>query len=1121
MKCVCCDHDNPPSLKFCGECGARLTILCQACGKPSRIEQTFCGDCGARLVQESTVVKQLSPESYPPKHLAEKILRSKSTLEGERKQVTVLFADLKGSMELLADRDPEEARKILDAVLGRMIESVHRYEGTVNQVMGDGIMALFGAPLALEDHAVRACYAALAMQPAIRQYSDELRHSQGLPPIQIRIGINSGEVVVGAIGSDLRMEYTAVGQTTHLAARMEQLAAPGTTFFTAATLKFVEGFVAIKPHGRIPVKGMSNPVETYELTGLGMARSRLQAAAARGFTKFVGRAAEFAHMLQALERARAGHGEVIALVGEPGVGKSRLVWEFTQSHRTQDWLILESGSVSYGKASVYRPVIDLLKSYFQIGERDDPRRIREKLTGKLLTLDRQFEPLLSPLLFLLDLPIEDPEWEQFDPPQRRQRILQSCKRLLLRESKVQPLLLVFEDLHWIDNETQAFLDSLVESLPTAHIYLLVNYRPEYKHKWGAKTYYTQLRIDPLAGESADALLQSLLGEDSTLLPLKRMLVERTEGNPLFLEESVRTLVETAALQGDRGAYRLATTASNIQMPATVQAILAARIDRLDAEDKRLLQTSAVIGKDVSHPLLQAIAGLSEERLRQGLENLQAAEFLYEASLFPDLEYTFKHALTHEVTYTSLLHQQRRALHAKIVEEIERRYPGRLEEHVERLGHHALRAELWERAAGFLRQAGEKAAFKSANREAVASFEQALIALAPLTDRREHIELAIDIRFRIRTCLIQLGDFARILERLREAETLARGIGDERRLGWVYCYLSSYHTVAGTTGNGVQTGLAAIQIAEALDDFALLVATRFFLGVAYIRLGAYNDAATHLSRNVSALPENLEREHFGVAGPAAAWSRNELLYCHVEVGKFAEGMAQGKEALRIAGDANHSYALAGAYLHLGYLCIRQGNFAAAIGYLERGLDIARNQELPFFALRIRASLGHAYVLCNRLPEAEALLPQVVIEAEDRGMTLHYSLYMSWLAEMHLCAHRKEEALRDANRALELASRQSEESSQAWVLHLLGRVHASLSVDASVDAERCYREALSLSVRLHMRPLIAHCYFGIGLLSQQRAFDDEARTAISKAAQMYREMEMQFYFEQAEAEFQAPH
>ena len=347
-----------------------------------------------------------------------------------------------------------------------------------------------------------------------------------------------------------------------------------------------------------------------------------------------------------------------------------------------------------------------------------PRRIHEKLVGKLLTLDRQFEPLLSPLLFLLDLPIEDPEWEQFDPPQRRQRILQSCKRLLLRESKEQPLLVVFEDLHWIDNETQAFLDSLVESLPTARIFLLVNYRPEYEHKWGAKTYYTQLRIDPLSDESAEALLNALLGEDSMLLPLRRLLIERTEGNPLFLEESVRTLVETAALQGSRGAYRLATTTSSIQMPATVQAILAARIDRLDAEDKRLLQTASVIGKDVPHLLLQAITGVSEEQLRQGLANLQAAEFLYEASLFPDLEYTFKHALTHEVTYTSLLHDQRRALHAKIVGAIEMRHLGRLDEHVERLGHHALRAELWERAAGYLRQAGEKAAFRSANREAV-------------------------------------------------------------------------------------------------------------------------------------------------------------------------------------------------------------------------------------------------------------------------------------------------------------------------------------------------------------------------------------------------------------------
>ena len=512
MKCPSCEHDNPSGVKFCGECGARLETACLACGAVNPPGNKFCGQCGASLVQALPGSKFASPETYTPRHLAEKILTSKSALEGERKQVTVLFADMKGSMELLADRDPEEARKLLDPVIEQMMEAVYRYEGTVSNLMGDGIMALFGAPLAHEDHAVRACYAALRMQESVNRYADGVRRTEGVP-IQIRVGLNSGEVVVGAIGNDLKMDYTAVGQTTHLAARMEQAAIPGTILITADTLRLAEGYVQVKSLGPIPIRGLTEPVEVYEVVGAALIRSRMEAAAARGLSRFVGRDAEMHALQQALEKAGVGHGQIVALVGEPGVGKSRLFYEFTRSHRTQGWLILESGSASYGKATPYLPVIDLVKTYCQIEARDDGRKIREKLTGKLLTLDRALEPTLPALLALLDVAVDDPQWRDLDPPQRRQRTLDAVKRLLLRESQAQPLLLVFEDLHWIDSETQALLDGLIESLPTARLLILANYRPEYQHGWGSKTYYTQLRIDPLPPESAEELLRDLLGDD--------------------------------------------------------------------------------------------------------------------------------------------------------------------------------------------------------------------------------------------------------------------------------------------------------------------------------------------------------------------------------------------------------------------------------------------------------------------------------------------------------------------------------------------------------------------------------------------------------------------------------
>jgi class 3 adenylate cyclase len=511
-----------------------------------------------------------APLAYTPPYLAEKILTSRPALEGERKLVTVLFADLKDSTELIRGLDPEAAQQLLDPALHCMMAAVHRFEGTVNQVLGDGIMALFGAPLAHEDHALRACYAALAMQTAMRAYTDEVRCSRGLE-LRMRVGLNSGGVVVRAIGNDLHMDYSAVGETTVLAARMEQTAMPGTTRLSAATLRLVEGLVQVTALGPVPVKGLAEPVEVFELVGASTMRRRLQAAAARGLTPFVGRQHELEAVQQALAQAQAGHGQVVALVGEAGVGKSRLVYEVVHSHRTQGWRVLESASVSYGKATPYFPLLDLLKRYCQIDDGDERRTIRARVTGQVLTLDETLQDTLPALLALLDVLPDDSPFGHLDPSQRRQRTLEALRRVLLRESQVQPLLLVFEDLHWIDSETQAVLDRLIESLPTASLLLLVNYRPEYQHAWGSKTFYTQLRLDPLPPASAEVFLMRLLGEDLSLTPLLPLLLARTAGNPFFLEESVRTLIETAVLAGSPGAIELRVAAPVIAwaIPALV------------------------------------------------------------------------------------------------------------------------------------------------------------------------------------------------------------------------------------------------------------------------------------------------------------------------------------------------------------------------------------------------------------------------------------------------------------------------------------------------------------------------------------------------------------------------
>jgi tetratricopeptide (TPR) repeat protein len=797
---------------------------------------------------------------------------------------------------------------------------------------------------------------------------------------------------------------------------MEQMATADSILITPETLRLAEGYVQVKSLGPVKVKGLTEPVEVYEVTGVGAARSRLQAAAARGLTRFVGRDAETEQLRKALEQARSDHGQVVGVVGEPGLGKSRLFFEFIHSHRTQGWLILESGSVSYGKATPYLPVIDLLKAYFKIQDRDDHREIREKVTGKLLTLDKSLESTLPAFLALLDVPVDDTAWQALDPAQRRQLTLGAVKRLLLRESQVQPLILLFEDLHWIDSETQAVLESLVESLPTSRLLLLVNYRPEYQHGWANKTYYTQLRLDPLPPESAGEILNSVLGNDHGLQSLKELLIERTEGNPFFLEESLRTLVETKVLVGERGNYRLEKKVESIQVPATVQAVLAARIDRLPPEEKQLLQSAAVIGKDVPFSLLQAITELSDEELRRGLTHLQAAEFLYETRLFPDLEYTFKHALTHEVAYGSLLHERQRALHARIVQAIEALYSDRLIEQVERLAHHAARGEVWNKALTYLRQAGTKADARSALREAASYFEQALTTLGHLPDDRQMHEQAIDLHFSLRVSLGGLGERERVLEHLRAAEALANALGDQRRLARVNAFIARMLLNQGEYEQAVTACERAIGMARTLDDYGLGVLTTNILGLTYYCLGNYPKAVEVLRCNLAPIDSPVVRERLGGFGLPFANSRFSLAFALAERGEFVEAIARGIEAIQIAEAVGHLFSVTVTHRGLGRLHLRRGDLHQATLTLEHALQVCQGVDSPPLFHTVSSTLGYAYALSGRSSEAISLLEEAAERPVMVMVNEGQSLRSIWLSEAYLLAGREADAHAAAQRAL---------------------------------------------------------------------------------------------------------
>ncbi len=1106
MKCPRCQAENREGLRFCEDCGARLTVTCTACGAEFTPGKKFCGSCGAAFGATSPDGRDTSPSAYTPKHLAEKILTSRSALEGERKQVTVLFADLKGSMELLADRDPEEARKLLDPVLEHMMEAVHRYEGTVNQVMGDGIMALFGAPLAHEDHAVRACYAALQMQEAVKKYAESVRREYGVT-IRIRVGLNSGDVVVRSIGNDLQMDYTAVGQTTHLASRMEQMADPGSIFATAETVRLAEGYVQVTSLGRRPVRGRDAPVEVCVVTGTGAARWPLEAAAARGLTGFVGRETELTLVGRAVQSAAAGHGQVVGVVGEPGIGKSRLFYEATRPERMSGWLVLKTGAASYGKTTAYRPVIDLLRAYFEIHDRGDQQDVRLRITTRLVALDKSLAPRLPALFSLLDVPVDDREWQTLDPRQRRQQTMDAVIRLLLRESQVQPLCLVFEDLHWIDSETQALLGGLIESVPTARVLLLVNFRPEYRHDWGSKSYYAQLRIDPLPPRNAQELLRELLGDDDAHAPLKQLLIERTRGNPFFLEESVRTLAENGVLVGERGRYRLTTAVQTIRVPATVQAVLAARIDRLAPEDKRLLQSASVIGETVPVGLLQAVADVPEPEFRDGLARLRAAELLYDVSLFPEPYYVFRHGLTCQVAYTSLLRERRRTLHGRIVDAIERLYPeDRRGEHVERLAHHALQGERWDRAAHYLRQAGTKAFAHSANWEAVAWFEQALTVVERLPETADTLTDAVDLRLGLRNALTLLGEHERTLGHLRQAQAIAERLGDRRRLGRALSFEVNCLFLLGEHQQAIESARRARAVAEELDDLPLKTVTDMYAGRAHLYLGDFARAIEIFGGIVAALTGTLAHDHLGIPVLPSVFARSQLVECLAEVGRFEESARYAEEAIALAETTNHPDTVLWAYHGAGVHHLARGEVAPATEALEHAFAVCRAHDMPAYRPRVGSELGLAWALGGRAVEAVPVVQQAAEEAAARRQTASHAQVLLLLADVYLLANRLHEAAQAATTALDHFRRQGARGHEARALWLLGEIGLRSGSDDMGQVETYYDDARRLANELGMRPLVARCDFGLAQWLAQTGRPGPAREALEIASAGFRELGM---------------
>jgi len=1124
MHCTECGFENLAGANFCEACGARLGRRCPQCGEEASPTAKFCRACGAPLADTDAApatpaaaitpasadsaasaasAAGLTPIHYTPPHLAERILAEQAAMEarggtgGERKTITALFADMAGSTALIQDLDPEEARRLIDPVVSLMMEAVHHYEGYVAKFLGDGILALFGAPIAHEDHALRALYAALRMQQAVHQHSDRVRLEQGVP-LQIRVGIHTGEVVVRSIRKDsLHTDYDPVGHTIHIASRMEGIATPASILISASTHKLAEGYFEFKALGTTQVKGVRTPLGVYEVQGLGALRTRLQVAAHRGLARFVGREDEIRQLHEALELGKSGRGQIVGVRGEAGVGKSRLFYEF-KARSQQGCRVLETFSVSHGKAFAYLPLIELLKNYFQITAQDGERSCREKVTGRLLTLDRSLEQHLPYLLYLLGGSDQESALPTMDPAIRRQRTFEAIAHLLVRESVNEPLLLLFEDLQWLDSETETFLNLLIDHVPGAKIVLLVNYRPEYAHDWGTRPFYTQLHLEPLGPAEAQGLLTALLGDDHSLEPLKRLVLDKTEGNPFFMEEVVQTLIEEGALLGHPGCYYIEQAPTLLHIPTTVQGVLAARIDRLPIAQKELLQMLAIIGKEFPLSLVRLVSGFDEGRLRPLLADLQAADFIHERPAFPEVEFVFKHGLTQEVAANSLLIERRSELHERTARAIETLFPERLKDYCGELAHHYSLSGNVPKAVEYLHSAGQQALQRCAQLEAIRHLKAALDLLKQLPDTPERTRQELTLLLTLGPTLMATrgqasheveATYRRALALCEQGEQTSYFFSAQLGL-WAFYQLGAQYRVSSPLGKRL-LGMAL----RSQDPDQLAEAHRVS-GATTFRLGQLEVAHSHMERVLALKRLDPPRYDYlmGYGRDPAVHAMSTLGWIMWYEGLPDSARARCHEALAMARQRPDTVNLALCLVFAAEVHRRRREPQEASEYAKAAIAISGEQELPIYLAWGTVLQGWALAEQGNPEEGIAWIHQGLSAYAATGASLGRPNLLAILAEACGKARQIDAGLATLAEALALVADTGELLDESALHCLNGELLLQLP-NKEDEAEACFRTAIAVAHGQGARALELQAALCLAQLLRQQGKPDAAREILA--------------------------
>jgi class 3 adenylate cyclase/tetratricopeptide (TPR) repeat protein len=1128
MKCPKCQFENREEALFCGECGHKFEVACPNCGGTVRARSKFCDLCGHDLSLTSEPAPELKDLSfdeklgkiqrYLPKGLTEKILAQRNRIEGERKQVTVMFCDMEGFTRLTESLGPEEAYGIMDQVYEILIHKVHDYEGTVNEMTGDGIMALFGAPIALEDAPQRAIRSAIAIHREMARFSDKIKKEiEGIPsPFKMRIGIHTGPVVVGTLGNDLRVEFKAVGDTVNLASRMEGLADPGSTYVSEATFRLSEGFFRFEALGKRQIKGKTESIPVYRVIAASTRRTRFDVSAERGLTAFVGRERELELLLDGFERAKGGRGQAFSIMAEAGVGKSRLLYEFRKAVANEDVTFLEGKCLSYSQGAAYHPIIDVLKSDFDISEEDADYQIKQKVGKRLKALETNDISTLPYLLDLLSVKDSAIDGIPLSPEARKERIYAAFHRIVLKGSEIRPLIIAIEDLHWSDKSSEEFLRRILDGISGARVFLIFTYRPEFVLTWGGKSYHSQVNLSRLSNRESLTMVNHLLGGQNIENALEEFILEKTEGIPFFIEEFIKSLRDLQIIEREDNTYRIAKDIQIVTIPSTIQDVIMARVDSLPEKAKLILQTGAVVGREFSHDLINRLAELPEQELLSYFAALKDSELLYERGLYPQSTYIFKHAFTQEVVYGSLLVRKRKDLHGKIAGIIEDLYANRIEESYETLAYHYSKSDNTTKAYEYMKLSGQKASRNFSTWEAFRFYKDAFQILIREQETEENLKEQLELLCLICGPMRPMGYPEDSLQMLQTGERLSKEIGDEKDVALFRSKLGYYFTSKeGKPLLGIEYSEKSFQVAQRMGDIELLARVAYDLFPSYIISGQFSKIL-EIAPDLIALIERRgkERESFGTA---------ENVYSYLNVlygwsmgwcGNFSQGSSFLEKGFRIAAEIDHKGSLGINEMIFGWFYNGKGEGDIAVKHLQNALRYAEEVNFVVLLAVVRAGLGWGYHLLGEQEKARMHAEKGIKIQNDAGVLYHLSRSYFVLSMAHFASGDFRNARISAEKAIELSQNCDEKHFEAisriWLSRILGRDKKS---EVSEVTQHIF-EGIKILNELSLKPFSAQGYLFLGELYGNRGQPDEAFKNLKKAEGMFQEMGMDYWLDKTQ-------